>query len=238
MWPFKKKPPLEPEGSADSRNVDTGFGNFAPLFEGTVGYLQLLNLDEPEARQAISLIMKCCASAANPYLDICRLLRQVNWRPHLVGGVAIATLAHDSKANQALWAAIDAGSWVTPQLAAVAFLRDPMFADHARERLRSGCRVDTSQSAGLSALERHISSGPGGSVERSAKTAASLVRLVGLLPQQPDWLAEETSSPDVTNLVKRDIHSSGLIAERWLEMLRQKLVHLGLATPDESSKQN
>jgi hypothetical protein len=65
-----------------------------------------------------------------------------------------------------------------------------------------------------------------------------LVRLVGLLPQQPDWLAEETSSPDVTNLVKRDIHSSGLIAERWLEMLRQKLVHLGLATPDESSKQN
>jgi len=87
--------------------------------------------------------------------------------------------------------AIDKGSWVTPQLAVAAFLRDPMFADHAQECLRSGCLIDASACAGLPALERHVSTGPAGTVERSAKTAASLVRLLEPLPHQPDWLTTE-----------------------------------------------
>lgn len=230
MWPVKKKPPLEPQAPEVPPDVDQGFGIFGPLFQDTPGnppgYLALLHLDRPEATRAISSVMKCCASAPRPYEDICRLLRQTNWRPHLVGAVAIATLASNSKANDELWLAIDKGSWVTPQLAAVAFLHDPLFADHARERLRSGCPVDTSRSAGLGAAERHSSTGPGGSVERSAKTAASLIGLVGLLPQQTHWAIAETSSVKMMNLLKNDIDSSGLIAQRWLQMLKGKLADL------------
>jgi hypothetical protein len=205
MWPFKKEPSSEPTASEATPNVAQGFGIFSPLFAGG-GYLKLLNL-QPDAAQAISLIMKCCAAPANPYPDICRMLRDVNWRPHLVGAVAIATLASDSKVNDELWTAIDRGSWVTPQLVAVAFLRDPMFADRAQERLRPGYSVDTSRLAGLSSLERHSFCGPGGSVERSAKTAASLVRLLGLLPQRPDWLIEVASSAAMANLLDKDIDS-------------------------------
>jgi len=150
--------------------------------------------------------------------------------PSFVGAVAIATLPQDHEANNELWAAIDSGSWVTPQLAAVAFLRDPMFADHAWERLRSGCRVNTFRSAGVSAVERHISGCPGGSVKRSAKTAASLVRLVGLLPQQPAGLIAQASTPDLVSLVSKDIDSSGSIAEGWLKILKKNLVDLGVAT--------
>lgn len=229
MWPFKKKPAVEPQRHEAPPYVDQGPGIFAPVFTGDIHYLELLNLSGPKATAAISLVMKCYASASNPYQEICCLLDQVNWRFHLVAGVAMATLASNPEANLALWSAIDRGSWATPQLATVAFLRDPMFADHVRERLRSGCRVDATRSARLGAAEGHSATGPGGSVQRSAKMAASLVRL---LPQPPDWFTSETSSANLMNLVNKDIDLSGQIAEHWLQMLKQKLVELGVTTAD------
>ena len=235
MWPFKKKsPPSRLPINGDAEGVrNEGFGVFSPLFEGGVGYLTLLNLGTPDATKAISLIMKSCASASSPYQEICRLLRQTDWRPHLVGAVAIATLAHDPEATRELWSAIDKGSWVTPQLAAAAFLCDPRFADHARERLRLGCPIDTSACARLPALEGHISAGPAGRVERSAKTAASLVRLLERLPQQPDWFTSEATSVNLQNLLKRDMDSSAEIAEGWLARLKSHLARLGCANlPD------
>ena len=218
MWPLKKKRSVEPPPAEIAADVDQGYGIFAPLLKRTIVYLKLLHLDGPEATGAVSLVMKCCASVPNPYEDICRLLRQNNWRSHLVAAVALATLPSNTEANIELWNAIDKGSWVTPQLAVVGLLRDPMFADRARETLRSGCSVDASQAARLSAAERHSSTGPGGRVERSAKTAASLVALVGLLPET-DWLVAEAASADLMNLLDKDIDSSGMIAERWLKKL-------------------
>jgi hypothetical protein len=232
MWPFKKKPAVESRQNETAPYVDQGPGIFAPVFNGDVDYLELLNLDGREATAAISLVMKCYASASNPYQEICCLLDQVNRRLHLVAGVAMATLAGDPEANLALWGAIDRGSRATPQLATVAFLRDPMFADHARERLRSGCPVNTSRLARLGAAEGHSATGPGGSVRRSAKMAASLVRLVGLLPQPTDWFTTETSSANLMNLLNKDVDLSWQIAEHWLQMMKQKLVELGVATAD------
>jgi hypothetical protein len=215
MWPLKNKQPVEPPPVEIAIEVDKDFGIFDPLLKGTVVYLKLLHLDGSEA---VSLVMKCCASVSNPYEDICRLLRQINWRSHLVAAVALATLPGSTEANYELWNAIDKGSWVTPQLAAVAFLRDPMFACRARVRLRSGCPVDALHATKVSAAERHSSTGPGGSVERSAKTAASLVALVGLL-RETDWLVVEAASADLMNLLDKDVDSSGMIAERWLRRL-------------------
>jgi hypothetical protein len=230
MWPFKKEPSVEPLVRAIAPNVDEEFGIFTPLLgPRTSGYLPLLNLVEPEATASISLVIQCCASTSNPYPDICGLLRGNDWRPNLVGAVAMATLTHDPEANNELWDAIDRGSWVTPQLAAVAFMRDPMFGDRARERLRSGCLADISRVAPLAAAARHTSTGAGGSVERSEKTAASLVKLAGLLPQKPDWLIAATSSPEMIKLLSKDIDASGLIAEGWLKALKEKLARLGVA---------
>jgi hypothetical protein len=218
MWTLKKKRPVEPLPVEIVADADESFGIFAAILEGTIAYMKLLHLDGPEATETVSLVMKCCASVPNPYQDIRRLLRQDNWRSHLVAAVALATLATNTEANDELWNAIDKGSWVTPQLAAVALLRDPMFAERARKRLRSGCPVHASQAAKLSGPKRHSSTGPGGSVERSAKTAASLVALVGLLPET-DWLVAEAASVDLMSLLDKDIDSSGMIAERWLKRL-------------------
>lgn len=177
MWPFKKKPPFEPPAHIVVPGLNPECTIFAPLFVDSIAYLRLLHLDGPEATEAVSLVVKCCASVSNPYEDTCRFLRQGYWRPHLVSAVAVATLAPDAQANRDLWAAIDSGSWVTPQLAAVAFLRDPMFASQAWERLQAGGRVGTSRSAGLTVPERHVSTGPGGAVELSAKAG----------PHSSDW---------------------------------------------------
>lgn len=233
VWPFNKKsrsgsvPKANGEGVQHQHNA---FGCFAPLFERG-GYLSLLNLEGPNARHAISLVVRCCASVSNPHEDVCRLLREINWRPHLVGAVAIATLTHDREVTLELWSAIDRGSWVTPQLAAAAFLRDPLFANHARERLRSGCIVHTTAYARLPALERHVSIGPAGTAERSAKTAASLIRLLELLPQRPDWLSVETTSLDLENVLKRDLDSSAELTEQWLSKLKNYLARLGATAP-------
>jgi hypothetical protein len=233
VWPFKKKSPGSPlkinDDAEGARNE--GFGVFSPLFEGGVAYLTLLNLGTPDATTAISLIMKLCASASDPYQEVCRLLRQPNWRPHIVGAVALATLAHDPEATRELWSAIDKRSWVTPQLAAAAFLCDPTFADHARERLRLSRRLDTSACARLPALERHISVGPAGRVEPSAKAAAALVRLLELLPHPPDWLSVEAASLDLQNLIKRDRDSSAELAEQWSVGLKNHLGRLGAGGP-------
>ena len=235
VWPFRKESPQSPTPSVNCEGLHhhptQGFGCFSLLFEGPVGYLSLLNLEGADASQAVSLVIKCCASVSNPYQDICRLLRESNWRPHLVGAVAIATITHKREATRELWSAIDRGSWVTPQLAVAAFMRDPMFVDNARERLRSGCLVDMSACARLPALERHILLGPTGPAARSAKTVASLIRLSGLLPQRPDWLSVEAAPLDLQNLLKKDLDSSGDMAERWLSRLNDHLIRLGVGLP-------
>jgi len=199
------------ESQADEVAVDDEFGIYKPLFDGTGGYLTLLNLGEhSKSKRAISLIMKCSASVSNPYQDICRLLRQNNWRPHLVGSVAIAVLPQNAQAIDQLWGAVDRDSWVAPQLVAVAFLRDPRFADHAGDRLRFWSS----------------------SVGPSGKAPAALVRLIELLPKAPDSLTAAASAPTLVNLLKNDVDSSGTIAEEWLRSLRENLIDLGVSTSD------
>jgi hypothetical protein len=68
------------------------------------------------------------------------LLEEVGWRAQLVGAFALAVAGGDQKACTALWRAMDSGSWVSPQLAATAFLIDPAFELRAEERLLGGAR--------------------------------------------------------------------------------------------------
>jgi len=203
------------------------YGTFWPLFEPlpqsndrVPGYLVLLNLDPRKAGPAVSLVLECSRKSSNPYQEIGRLLDKPDWRPHLVAAVALAALGYDENTFIKLWAAFDSGSWVAPQLAAVACLRDPNFADHARVRINSRCPVNDSRMNSMSPLERHVSEGPAGTGQRSAKAAASLISLLRLLHQQPEWLTAELLSPDLAALLSADIDQSGTIATGWSSNLK------------------
>ena len=190
-------------------------------------YLELLNLNGHNAKGSVSLVTNCRRSVSDPYNDIGRLLSDQDWRSHLVAAVALSVTVHDCNAFDQLWSAIDAGIWVTPQLAAVAFLRDPAFVERARERLASGCKVTVPQGQGLTPQERHIATGPADSDLGSAKLAASLVSLLSLCPQRPDWLSTQLPSPEVQDLLSSDVDNSGQLAQDWLSQLKKILLSLG-----------
>ncbi len=201
------------------------FGVFSPVFRSG-DYLSLLHLGGPDVKRAFALVLECCRRSSDQYEEIANLFGHLDWRPHLVGAVALTALPYNRQACSKLWEAFDAGSWVTPQLAATAFLCDPTFPIQAGDRIRSRCPVNRSRLVGQPALERHIASGPAGIAQRSAKAASSLVRLARLLASRPDWLDDELASPDLTDLLAADIDHSAEIAQHWLNDL--KALSIGL----------
>ena len=60
------------------------------------------------------------------------------WRTHLVAASAVAWGVDSCAVLLALWQAFDRGTFVSPQLAAVAFLRDPTFEVQARAHIVHG----------------------------------------------------------------------------------------------------
>jgi hypothetical protein len=203
------------------------FGVFSPLFDSEPGYLDLLHLDSPKGNLAVSRVIKYGRLSSDPFLDIDRLLDEENWRPHLVAAVALSVLGYNRAAFTKLWAAFDAGSWVTPQLAVVAYLRDPDFPGQARVRLEARCPVDAFRVTQSSPLERHLAVGPAGATERSAKAASALIYLLNLLGPS-DWLTAELATPDLTALLSGDRDHASTIAEGWLLSLKTILNSLAI----------
>jgi hypothetical protein len=130
-------------------------------------------------------------------------------------------LDYDDRSMRKLWAAVDAGSWVTPQLAVAAYLRDPQFSESARVRIQARCPII--EPISMDSSELQSSAEPAGIPRRSPKAAASLVRLAGLLSVAPEWLATELSSVDLVDLLSTDDDWSGEIAENWLATLTTML---------------
>ena len=149
------------------------FGIFEPVFKTAHGYLSLLNLTADDAPKAVELVLDCCRETTNPYRDICRLLADLNWRPHLVAAVAVIVSGHDPEATRGLWHRIDTGSWVTPQIGVALYLVDRDFEAQSRSRLEAGCPVDMSDLMSMAGPERHSATGPAGTAYISAKAAAS-----------------------------------------------------------------
>jgi hypothetical protein len=204
------------------------FGVFSPVLESPGGYLKLLNLDSPEAIDVVSSVVKCCKASATAHEEIARLLDELNWRPHLVAAVAVSAQEYDHTSMAKLWATFDSGSWVAPQLAVAAYLRDPNFLELASVRILARCPLEPSRLTSMTPLERHVAAGPGGERARSGKAAASLVRLVGLLRPSPEWLAIELSSSDLVALLAEDVDESAQITETWLAELSALLRALNI----------
>lgn len=107
---------------------------FEPVQGSVPPYLQLLNLAD-DAGQHIATIQQLALEPTSR-IHIVAMLREVNWRPHLVAIVA-ATQVDGLEAE--MWSAIDRASWVTPQIAAILSLVDKTFSQEADRRLKNGC---------------------------------------------------------------------------------------------------
>ena len=161
----------------------TSFGPFAVVFQ-PIGddewpYFSLLHLHDERVAVVVELIRAVSRKDdAEPYT--LTLLWDVNWRPHLVGAIAGYFRKTDATVAQ-IWRAVDAGSWVTPQLSAVLSLIDDRFIDCSLERLASYCPLSNDPQYSIdSPIERHNAQGPAGSRNRSAKAASSLLALLRL----------------------------------------------------------
>ena len=140
----------------------------------------LLWCDEPHGKISIDEVSKALVQSANPEGDICALLGEANWRCHLVAAVALVISDYRTKPKlvEALWGTLDAGSWVSPQLAVCLASIDPDFSSQAKARIESGCPVLVRPlvNFGEVSVRRHIEQVRPGLIGRFAKEIAALLK--------------------------------------------------------------
>jgi len=175
------------------------------------GYMYLLGLGDAATQVVIDRIERALAGGAFQFVD--GLLDDPNWRPHLVGAIALILDDGDHLDARSLWRAIDAGSWVNPQLVVTALMVDREFPIRLVERVESSCPI--SPAPGLSPIERHSATGPGNTRLRSAKLLASLLSVGTALPSLSSWIAGVREEPRVIELLQLDFDNAPSIAASW-----------------------
>jgi hypothetical protein len=190
------------------------------------GYLKLLHMGSPDAEHVLRGVQRVMEHPGEADGYIFRFLAEPNWRDHLVAAAAVLVSRRRAPFVDALWAAFDEGSWVSPQLAVTLSLSDPAFAAHARDRIRRRCPVRVPE--GLSVLERHVATGPAGSAERPSKNMAALFALLERLGGEAEWLAAERADPEVAALLEGDRDTSGEIVTRWLDAAERRFAAIGI----------
>ena len=101
-----------------------------------------------------------------------------------------------------------------------AYLVDKDFPNEVRVRIENGCPISAPKK--LFPVERHVSTGPGGTTQRSAKLLASLVYVVKRMPSSQTWLEDICRTPSVAHLLEQDLDSAPYIAEFWLSNLKEQ----------------
>lgn len=197
------------------------FGPFTHVFEKgeleVPGHLELLGLNSSGVQVVIDRIV-VAINAGDSQRWLTALLHDVNWRPHLVG--AIALIVDQTLDSNLLWDAIDRGSWVIPQLVVVAAHVDPRFRERIRERVDAQCPVAVP--SGLSPVERHSATGPEGQTDRSAKMLASILAMSTEFPDLAEWRAHILEDDRARAMLAVDAswNNSDKIVLSWLGSLR------------------
>lgn len=199
------------------------FPAFQPMFERAEDvpvpiYLTLLNLGNG-SELAVTILRRILEGDTNLTPQIVALLADFNWRPQLVGAVAMGLGAANEESRAALWQAFDSGSWVSPQLAAIAFLVDENFEALSRLRIEAGCPINPINRELLEGLDwpvRHSAAGPGSFASHSSKALSSLADLCQRLPATHAWLDPILMREDIQQSIKSDYDGGGRIATGWL----------------------
>ena len=154
-------------------------------------YKSIAKLDEIVAQNTLEAIIE----------GIQLLLKNENWRPHLVASLAILKIKKEEqlKLSVDLWETLKKGSWVSPQILVVLSIIDDNFEQIAKEICKYGFKIAYSK---MTAVEHHSARGPAGSSVDSQKVIAS---------------AEYLLNGSITDSVEND--GGGSIAKYWKERL-------------------
>lgn len=201
------------------------FGPFAYVFErGTLdvpGYLTLLHLGFDDCEVAIRRIANALDHPTAPHY-ISMLLEDRNWRPNLVGAMAVL-IAKQQDLVSGLWNAVDAASWVNPQLAAVASVVDRDFITNSAARF-DACGISSAETAGPRTHCAPVT------VANKPKTVGALLPLLRRhIPDSP-WLTDLRVHSVTDTLLKSDIDDAGGIACHWIHCALQRVEH-AIITP-------
>ncbi|QNR23920.1 hypothetical protein [Croceimicrobium hydrocarbonivorans] len=105
------------------------------------------------------------------------LLKNEDWRPHLVAALAILKIDKDLqfelKSN--LWSRLKSGSWVSPQILVILSLIDSEFNLKAKEICENGFEISYSE---MPMHEHHFARGPAGLRVDNKKVVASVEYLL------------------------------------------------------------
>jgi hypothetical protein len=201
------------------------FGPFASAFEkgdlAVGGYLTLLNMS-PDCQVAMDRVehaIRESRDVGDGDVDLAtwirRLFDEVNWRPHLVGAIALLLGGGGLSEIGALWRAIDRGSWVGPQLVVTACFRDPDFPSAARARIAARCPL----------LEGAWGNPP--PRQFIAKTLSSLLHVATGFPSLAGWVENVRQEADVVELLREDRDHGGGIASDWMDAVMQEFNRRG-----------
>lgn len=156
-------------------------------------YQPLLCMDASSI-PAMTVVRDIVRSSQTAESEVDAMLFSPDWQAHLVASVAIGLGAASGKTLAALWRAFDRGSFVSPQLAALASLVDDDFDAKARQRLTKGCPIPSNgDPKGLPALLALSLEGQG----RSA------------------WAGEFSTRFSVRLMLARDPDKGGRVATEW-----------------------
>jgi hypothetical protein len=193
------------------------FGPFQVAFRAQTGsvahYLRLLNLGQGAA-ESINAVRRA-AGRRGAERRVIDMLRDRNWRPHLVAIVA----AFETRPTDALaecWRALDRGSWVAPQIAAVLSIIDADFLSNSLVRLRAGCPLVLDSTDEFDSRVLALASQePGRPDFQTAKNSASLLALLALDHRDDEGVLSLTSDAVLADLIRRDVDKSAEICIGW-----------------------
>jgi hypothetical protein len=196
------------------------FGPFAIAFEdgglSAPGHLVLLNLMTGEEAQLVIEKIYGAMASGQSQLWIDALLAERDWRPHLPAAIAFLLDRGLTLQREPLWRAIDAGSWVTPQLAVVAYFSDPCFAASATLRLNRFA----AQPDGLPESEGQAN---------APKIIASLLGVFALDPALKESVAKWKSVPAIQVLLGQgDAWDINDIVASWMAAVRAQFAIRGV----------
>ncbi|MCA9776652.1 MAG: macro domain-containing protein [Candidatus Eremiobacteraeota bacterium] len=192
------------------------FESFRPMFGKECLYLSLLGLGKPEA---LAVAGDCLAASSDPDREVTALLKQ-GWREHLIAGAALLSGGVNETTLRALWDALDADSWVVPQLAVILPLVDPEASSQMKKRLLLGCPVQLRGQEELAPVSRHVVHGKS-ELPRYSKKAWSALSW-RLFLTEPEWLLERFGADEVWGRLLSHIGFEGAeFANDWHRRLSE-----------------
>jgi len=203
-------------------------------------FLQIWYSTEPGPTPSPNHLLSAEDSSKQALVEIAGIIRQGDCRPWIralfesadysaqVIGAFACLVKPDPESLGCLWKAIDGGTWITPQLAVVAYLTDPEFAARAQARIEARCPISPPPLEDETVHDE--STGAQAAALLPAMMAASLLALCERSPALAPWAAAAREEPEIAAML-----ASGSIGQHlqrftldWLDKIGAILRDAGI----------